>query len=284
MPDIAIDYELLHQLGRETEVLHHRIDEARKENHHYRDDEVGREAAPAVSYYYQRWNAAFKNAGDLLDSLSKTYTSVAQQWFDQDAAYAAVANEEAAGIEHASWEMRKSAYDNWKKLSETYVTVHGYDENGHPYERRVPLADPGHPPESPGEEPTGYSYTAGDGSEHITKSTYDGNGNLTSTDTIVHNHDGGLSYHETTTFNGNGGYTVEVIHADGSTTSQAVTENGDGTGTRTDVYTGPNGETTTKTYTGQGLDGDNPVWTETTPENQDGDPGHQGDNVSHIYK
>lgn len=145
MPDIVIDYELLNQLGKDTETLKHKISDARTANHYYPPNEVGADASISIDWYYQAWGGAFKHAWDLLESLSSTYTSVAQQWFDQDAGYAATGNEQAAGFTHSMWEMKKSAYDNWNKLSHTFVTIHGFDDNGNPYEKQVPLADPNKP-------------------------------------------------------------------------------------------------------------------------------------------
>lgn len=276
MADIVIDYELLYQLGRDTDALKLRVSDARTTNHNYSPDEVGANASFWIGFYYKQWSGAFQHAWDLLEALSSTYTGVAQQWFDQDAGYAATANEQAAGFTHSMWQMEQSAYDNWKKLSETFVTVHGYDENGNPYEMQVPLADPNAPPDKPGAEPTGYDYTAPDGSTHHTTTTYDADGNLTSNDTVVKNSDGQLSYHEHSTFGDNGSYSTSVTHADGTTTTQTVTANEDGTGTRTDVTVGTDGSTSTTTYTGTGLDTANPVWDENDPAGDDDGGGDGG--------
>lgn len=272
MPDIVIDYELLNQLGKDTETLKNKISDARLKDHHYSVNEAGG-AAPDIGFYYTMWSGAFKHAWDLLESLSGTYTTVAQQWFDQDAGYAATANEQAAGFTHSMWEMQKSAYDNWQKLSHTMVTIHGFDDNGNPYEMQVPLADPNKPPPAPGAEPTGYSYTAGDGSQHNTTSHYDADGNLTSNDTTVTDGGGGLSYHEHTDFGDNGSYTSTVNHPDGTNSTETVTGNADGTGTKTDTYTDGDGKTTTTTYTGTGVNGPNPTWTENKPDNGGGGGG-----------
>lgn len=261
MADIVIDYELLNQLGKDTDTLKHKISDARTSNHHYAPNDVGPDASFMIDMYYHAWSGAFKHAWNLLESLSNTYTSVAKQWFDQDAGYAATANEQAAGFTHSMWEMKKSAYDSWQRLSHTYVTVHGFDDNGNPYEKQVPLADPNQPPEAPGAEPDGYHYTAADGSTHNTTSTYDSNGNLTSNDTVVTDGNGGLSYHEHTTFGDNGSYTSTVEHPDGTKTTETVTGNADGTGTKTDVTVDSDGTTTTETWTGTGVNGANPNWT-----------------------
>jgi hypothetical protein len=288
MPDIVIDYELLNQLGKDTDTLKHKVSDARTGDHNYSENEIGR-VTWVVSLYYQAWSGAFKHAWDLLESLSGTYTAVAQQWFDQDAAYAATANEQAQGFTHAIWSMKKQAYDNWQKLSHEPITVHGFDKNGNPYEIQTTIADPDKPPEAPGDEPQHYEFTSADGSEHSTTSTYDSDGKLTSNDTYVTDGDGGMSYHEHTAFGDNGSYTSTVNHPDGSTTVETVHGNSDGTGTRTDVYTGPDGETTTTTYTGTGVGGDhpNPVWTNTDPDaakDDDGGGDHDGggSNGSHT--
>jgi hypothetical protein len=263
VPDIAIDYELLHHLGQTTDTLKNKLDDARRSSHVYAASEVG-EAEFAIAMFYDAWKSAFKNAGTLLESLSQTYTGVAQQWFEQDAQYAATANEQAAGFTHSMWEMQKSAYDNWQKLSHTYETVHGFDKNGNPYEKQVPLADPNNPPPAPGAEPHGYQYIGPDGSLQNTTTTYDANGNVKSSDTTVTDGNGGFGYHEHTEFGDNGGYVSTVNHTDGTTTVESVTGNSDGTGTKTDVYTDANGKTTTTTYTGTGVNGPNPTWTQTT--------------------
>jgi hypothetical protein len=261
VPDIVIDYELLNTLGRQTDTLKHKISDARTGKHDYSPDQVGPDAAFMIEEYYQAWSGAFKHAWNLLESLSNTYTGVAQQWFEQDAGYAATANEQAAGFTHALWAMQKSAYDNWVKLSHTYVTVHGFDDNGNPYEKQVPLADPDNPPPQPGTEPNGYHFTSADGSTQDTTSTYDSNGNLTSNDTTITDGNGGLKYHEQTSFGDHGSYTTNVTNPDGSTSTETVVGNPDGTGTKTDVTTDPDGKTTTTTFTGTGVDGSDPQWT-----------------------
>jgi hypothetical protein len=272
VPDIVIDYELLNHLGQETTTLKDKISDARTANHYYPPNEVGADASDMIDSYYQAWGGAFKHAWNLLESLSNTYTSVAQQWFDQDAGYAATGNEQAAGFTHGLWQMKQSAYDNWQRLSHTMVTVHGFDENGKPYEMQVPLADPNKPPEAPGAEPDGYHYTAPDGSSHNTISTYNSSGNLTSNDTTVTDGNGGLSYHEHTTFGENGSYTSTVNHPDGTTSTETVTGNADGTGTKTDVTTDSDGKTTTTTYTGTDVNGGNPTWTQSDDPTITGGP------------
>jgi hypothetical protein len=269
VPDIVIDYELLNTLGKDTETLKNKVSDARIKDHNFSVSEAGT-AAGDIAFYHSMWSGAFKHAWDLLESLSKTYTGVAQQWFDQDAGYAATANEQAAGFVHSMWNMKKQAYDNWQRLSHIYVTIHGFDDNGNPYEKQVPLADPNKPPEAPGTEPTQYSYTASDGSQHTTTSTYDGSGNLTSNDTTVSDGAGGMSYHEHTDFGDNGSYTSTVNHPDGSKTVETVTGDEHGIGTKTDTVTDADGKTTTTTYTGTGVNTKDPTWTDTTPHKDDG--------------
>ncbi len=262
MPDIVIDYELLHRLGQQTDTLKHKISDARTGKHDYSVAEVGtEEVSYALGDYYDSWSSAFNHAWDVLESLSNTYTQVAQQWFDQDAGYASTANEQAAGFSRSIWEMKKSAYDGWKKLSQTYVPSHGYDENGNPYDIMVPLADPNKPPADPGAAPDGYHYTASDGSKHDTTSTYDSDGNLKSNDTTVTDGGGGFSYHEHTDFGANGSYTTVINHADGSKTTDTVVGSPDGSGTRTTVTVNSDGSTDTTTYTGTGLNTAQPDWT-----------------------
>ncbi|MBY8883090.1 hypothetical protein [Actinacidiphila acidipaludis] len=272
MADIVIDYELLNQLGKDTDTLKHKISDARTAKHDYSPNDVGPDASFMIEEYYGAWSGAFKHAWNLLESLSNTYTSVARHWFDQDAGYAATANEQAAGFTHSIWEMKKSAYDNWLKLSHTYVTVHGFDDNGNPYEKQVPLADPDKPPEAPGQAPTGYSFTASDGSTHNTTSTYDADGNLTSNDTVITDGSGGMSYHEHSTFGDNGSYTTTVEHPDGTKTTETVTGNANGSGTKVDTYTDTDGKTTTTTWTGTGVNGSNPQWTEDKKPGDDRPP------------
>jgi hypothetical protein len=280
--DIAIDYELLNQLGKDLETLKYRISDARTSNHNFSTADVGGPYIPLVmEHCYQVWGGAFKHAWDLLESLSSTYTGVAQQWFEQDAGYAATANEQAAGFTHSMWEMKKSAYDNWQKLSHTYVTVHGFDDNGNPYDKQVPLADPNTPPEAPGQEPTSYTFAGPDGSQHTTTSTYDADGNLTSSDSTVTDGNGGLSYHEHTSFGDNGSYNLSVENPDGSKSTETVTGNADGTGTKVDVITGSDGKTTTTTYTGTGVNGPDPTWTQFgDTKGDDSDPHTQSGGVT----
>ncbi|SEO08693.1 hypothetical protein [Actinacidiphila rubida] len=276
MADIVIDYELLNQLGKDTDTLKNKVSDARQANHYYPPNEVGADASLGIDWYYQAWKGAFKHAWDLLESLSGTYTTVAQQWFDQDAQYAAVGNEQALGFEHAIWNMHKMEYDSWKKLSETYVTVHGFDDNGNPYEKQVPLADPDKPPADPGAEPTTYTYTASDGSKHTTTNTYDANGNLTGSNTTISDGQGGMSYHENTTFGDNGSYNSTVNHSDGSTTVEEVHGNADGTGTRTDTTTDADGKKTVTVYTGTGVNGADPQWTKKDDSNNGDGNGNNG--------
>ncbi|MBV2356452.1 hypothetical protein KUM39_19060 [Streptomyces sp. J2-1] len=261
MPDIVLDYELLHRLGRDIETLKHRIEESNAGHRDFGWWEVGPGVAQTLDGYRRGWKNAFKNATELLESLSGTYTAVAQQWFDQDASYAAIANEQAAGFTHSMWLTKKMSYDTWERLSHTYQAVTMYDDDGNPYLMGVPLADPHKPPPEPGAEPSGYSYTAPDGSKHETTSAYNPDGSLHSNETSISNGDGTLQYHEKTTFGEHGSYESVVKHPDGSTVQETVVGNPDGTGTKTDVVTDTSGRTDKTVYSGTGLDGDNPVWT-----------------------
>ena len=287
MPDIVIDYELLHQLGRDTHTFKERLDDARNTRIDYAQGELDWQVEMAIQGYYNRWKGAFKNAGDLLEKLSKTYTSVAQQWFDQDGRYAAQASEQTAGFIHSEWESKKAAHDNWEKLSHTYVPVHGYDDNGNPYEMQVPLADPNAPPQAPGNEPVSYEYTSPDGSQHhTTTTTYNSDGTVEAQDTTVTDGDG-LSYHEHTVFGANNSHTSTVDHPDGSSTVDTVTGNADGSGTRTTTTTDADGKATTSTYTGTGLGTENESWTENKTQNGGGGGGGGGgknDSFNHGHQ
>jgi hypothetical protein len=279
--DLAIDYELLHQLAQETDALKNKLSDTRKQNHTYGESLVGPDASLMIDEYYDAWSDAFRRAEHLLESLSGTYNSVAQQWFEQDAQYATVANEQAAGFTHNMWAMKKSAHDSWQKLSQTYVPGIGFDTNGNVITTQVPLADPHQAPEDPGQEPHGY--TSADGSQNTT-SVYDSNGNLTSNDTTITDGNGGFTYHEHTQLGENGSYTNTVNGPDGSTTIATIQGNPDGTGTKTVETTDPDGKKQTTTYTGTGVNGSDPSWTQVdTTGDQSGNTGNTKDNSGNNH-
>ena len=242
MPDIAINYELLNQLGKQTEQLRGRLSDALAAP--LLGDAGNTLANSAIGVFNDAWGSAFQNAGSVLESLSSTYTMVAQQWFDQDASYSATANEQAAGFHHAAWQMDKDAFDAWQQ-----------DNKNQP-------PDPNNPaPPDPGPEPTSWSVTGPDGSVHTTSTTYDADGNITSADTTITDGTGGMQYHEHTSFGANGSSQTVADNTDGSTVTDTVNGNADGTGTRTVTTTDPQGNTTTQSYTGTGIGSQSPVWT-----------------------
>jgi len=269
VPDIAINYELLHNLGQQTESLKNRLSDVRQGQHNFDPMAAGTEAGNAINRFYQVWNDAFKHAWNLLESLSTTYTTVAQQWFDQDAGFAATADQQALGFQHSMWQATKSEYDNWKKLSQTPFTNYGFDDEGNPYPIQTTLADPNSPPPRPGPEPTQWSISSVGFSQQTT-SAYNSSGALTATDAVISD-DNGFTYHEHTIFGDNGSYTSAVTTSDGTKITDTANGNPDGTGTRTVTTVDSTGKTTVQTYSGTGVNGSSPTWTETDHNNDNND-------------
>jgi YD repeat-containing protein len=231
-----------------------------------------------VNHFLWQWLGPWENARKLLDSLSGTYKAAAQKWFELDASFAAQANIQAAAWYHSAWDMKKTAYDSWKWLTEQEVLVHAWDEHGNPYLKKQKLADLNDPdaPKPPGYEPSGYEYIHdGDGTDKVhnsTQTTYDSHGNLKSTDTTIDNMGGGFSYHEHTDYWDEHSFTTTVTHLDGSQTVVEVHGDKDGNGTKTVTNTDKDGKTVdTSSYTGTDIKSDDPKWTNNDPEADDTD-------------
>jgi hypothetical protein len=271
MPDLAINYELLRKLGADAELLKEEIDDTRHRRLPFDVYATSPRAAMAIEYYYSKWDDAFGNAGRLLDKLGKTFTGVAEQWFNQDAQYAAQAAQQYALLRHGAWASDKQQYETWKEKSQTYVTVQRWDENGNPYFTTEPLADPDKGPEDPGDPPTHLTLEPkGEPGANVlrkidTQVRYGEDGRFTSIETTVEGPNG-LTYTEKTTFEENGLTTVSK-QPDGTTVTSMQRENPDGTGTRTVTTTDSDGKTTTETYHGTGLTTDKPTWTKVRDDN-----------------
>ncbi|GAA2680070.1 hypothetical protein [Streptomyces lunalinharesii] len=237
MPDFLIDYETLYKLGTKAGELKKTVDDAQAHDTgttRYTEDQLGSWTTPEVlGDFYQAWRYAFQRAQEVLGSVEGTFTSVAKAWFDQDAALAAGARQQAAQFDYADYQGRAAAYQSWEKLSQTYVTMHHWDESGNLVEEKVALADQSNKPDLPGEPPKEFNYTNPDGSTNNTTFTYGDDGKVKGTTTSVTNKDG-LSYKENTSFSGDGGYKTDIDHSDGKSTHVAMVVSPDGsTGTRT---------------------------------------------------
>ncbi|KUN18370.1 hypothetical protein AQJ23_39770 [Streptomyces antibioticus] len=278
--DVVFDYELLNTLAKDTDRLQNQLADPRLLGRHklYDGAALGG-GAKAVNSFFFNWVGPFENARDLLKSLGETYRFVAQRMFEQDAQYASDATTKTLGFMQSVWKMNKDSYDAWKWLTEHSITVHAWDDKGHEYLKQQQLADPNAPdaPKPPGLQPTVYDYTHddGDGTNNVhnsTQITYDADGKPTSSDIKIDDGDGGLKYQEHTDYGENHSYTTTISHADGSKTVIEVHGNADGTGTRNVTDTDKDGKTTdTSSWTGSGLGGDDPKWTNNDPNATDTD-------------
>ncbi|MFI9834804.1 hypothetical protein ACIHIX_44845 [Streptomyces sp. NPDC051913] len=279
--DLVIDYELLNTLAKDTERLKEQLADSRllgRGDFFHKDDLGG--AFGAVNMFLLQWTGPFDNAKELLEALSQTYKFAAQKMFETDAKMAGDANAQALGWKHSLWDMNKKAYEDWKKLTGETILIHAWDKNGHEYLKQVRLADPDakDAPAPPGPEPTdtdAHNDDFGDGTNnynHTTHVTYDSEGHVTSSDTTIDDGPGGLTYHEHTDTGANGSYTTTVTHTDGSKTVVEVHGSENGSGTKNVTETDKDGKTTsTSSYTGSGVNTDNPQWTNTDPDATDVD-------------
>jgi hypothetical protein len=233
MADILIDYELLYRLAAQMYALRDRLDRTRQADHSFLPSDIGprRQTAEALSDYYGAWNSAFKRALDVMTELASTFESVGKAWYDQDSSFASGLNQQAAQSQRQDWESKQQAYQRWQELSQQSVTLQYYDEHGKLRESHIPLADPKKPPEAPGPPPNHYETTRPDGSVLTTDFDYEGD-HLVQTSTTIKNADG-LTYHESTTFTANDGYSTVIDHPDGTNTRIEVVAQPDGSATRT---------------------------------------------------
>ncbi len=283
--DLAFDYELLKHLADQAQTLKDELADPRLLGRDILCDvHTFGEGFKDVFQYFLRWLSPFDHAQELLGTLSATYLFVAQKMFEQDAQFASQANTQSAAYKHSVWKMHKDEYDAFQKAAHTTVTVTEYDKNGKPHKVQKTLADPNDPdaPKDPGAEPLGNDYTSSDGYEkHTTHTSFDSEGKMTSTDVTIDD-GGGFTYHEHTDFGEYGSHTTTVTHTDGSKTVITVHGNSDGSGTKEIVDTDKDGKTTgTSSYTGSGVSGDNPQWTNNDPTADDDDDGDNAEGTQH---
>jgi hypothetical protein len=280
VPDLVLDYSLLHELAGSMRSLRAEIqtdvEAVSGRSVVGAHGEVGAAAVGnstlfgALSGFYAVCHQPFKDSMDKLQQLADTLDGVAKAFFDVDADFAGKVNTGRLQAQISQWQAAVAAHDAYERLKDQVVTYQYYDEHGNLQTATIPLWDPNKPPPpDPGPMPTSLD-GPGAGGKTSTSAQVDGNGRITSETSTVTT-DNGLTYTETTTYSyidrdGDGkpdvvDYTTSITHSDGTTETIVKSTNSD------DSYvmksTTDKGVTTTTVTPKPGTDGFTSVTTNT---------------------